>query len=232
MKARSLAIACTALGIVFLLGSVPAHAGQDFELSLYASQRKAKQFLETTPWERYDATRINIAEEKAWEELALFLDLKGDGLKVEFPNDRFYHASRRHYGDLAEPEAVEGDVEKTALELLERNHLKVYRFSRKSSNGEPDTAIILTPYTVKATLSEETVKIRLDEEGLYEREGDDPGHDLSFLGRMGKAWRSHRGSGHKKGDNGKKEDDEKCYGCSFDNDSGDTFYGRYFDNDD
>lgn len=220
MKMRRLATACAALGLVLLLGSVSAYAGQDFELSLYAAQWKAKQFLETVPWDRYDATKINIAEETAWEEPALLLDLKGDDLKVEFPNDRFYHISRRHYGDLADPQPVEGDVKKTALELLERNQLKVYRFNRASSKGGPDVAIILTPYTVKATLFENTVKIRLDEEGLHDREGDDQGHDLSFLSRMGRARRGQKSGGHKKGNNGVNKGD---------NGTGYTFYGRYFE---
>lgn len=217
MNMRRLFASFATVGLALLLGSPSAGAGPKFQLALFASPWKAKQFLETVQWDRYQGTRINTAQETAWEDTALFFDLKGDEFDVEFPNDRFYHPSRQHYGDLADPRPLKGDLKKAALELMERDKVHVYRFMTTGDEGGPDVAIILTPYTVKATLVEKTVKIRLDEEGLQAREGDEPEHDLGFLSRMGRAMRSHRGGGHQKGNKGEKKGDDG---------NGDTFYGR------
>lgn len=206
MKTRRIVTTCAAAGLALMLWTASAGAGDHFKISLIPSPRVAKQYLEAVQWERYDGTRINAAQETAWEDTAFFFDLKDDEWKVEFPNDRFYHPSRFHYGDLANPRPVEGDLQKAALELLERDKVHVYRVWAVGEKKGPETAIVMTPYNIKAAHNKNTVFIRLDESGLEAREGDEPDHDLSFLGRgrlgqMARGQRRARRRGGKKGTN-------------------------------
>ncbi len=127
MKTRRLAALCAAVGLAVALGISSASAGEHFKISLIPSPRKAKPYLQVVQWERYEGTRINVAQEKHWKETAFLFDLKGDEWKVEFPNDRFYRPSRQHYGDLADPRPMKGDLQKAALKLLERGKVHVYR---------------------------------------------------------------------------------------------------------
>ena len=209
MKTSRFAALCAAVGLAVVLGTSYASAGEHFNISLIPSPRKAKQYLEVVQWERYEGTRINVAQEKAWEDTAFFFDLKGDEWKVEFPNDRFYHPTRQHYGDLADPRPMKGDLQKAALELLERDLVHVYRVWAVGGKKGPEVAIVMTPYNIKAGHNQNTIFIRLDESGLQAREGDEPEHDLSFLGRgrLGKMMRGRR-RGHRRG--GKKGTNDLC----------------------
>jgi hypothetical protein len=85
----------------------------------------------------------------------------------------------------------------------------------------------MTPYNIKAAHNKNTVFIRLDENGLQAREGDEPDHDLSFLGRgrLGQMARGRRG--HRRG--GKKGSNDLCAIDAVPHDNGPTFYGRYND---
>lgn len=216
MKTHRLFVSSAALGLALVLGAAPAGAGQKVEFSQIASQWDAKDFLEGLPWERYDATKISIAEESSWHDPAMFLDLKGDPWTVEFMNDRFLSFDRRHYGDLSEPEPVKGDIKEAAMKLLERDQLKVYRVRiAGKAGGGPDEAIVLTPYSINAVASGDVIRVRLDQAGLEAREGDDLGGYSLSLPR-GIIRGRHRGK--KTNGNTKKGD----------GDDGDyTFYGRY-----
>ncbi len=163
----------TALTITMslLLGASPAGASGQVRVIQLLSPRVAKQFLKTVEWQRYEATQINIAEEPAWEDPAIYLDLKGDAWTVEFPNDRFLSLHRFFLGDIANPRAVKGDVKKVALDLLERDLVYVFRVRLGGSEG-PDQAIIMTPYTIRAATFVNTIRIKLDDNGLQTREGD------------------------------------------------------------
>lgn len=201
MKARRLAALCAAVGLASLLSTTYAAAGEHFNLVLIPSFWEAKQFLESVQWDRYEGTHINVAQETAWEDTAFFFDLKGDEWKVEFPNDRFFSRSRQHYGDLAKPREMKGDLKKAALELLEKDQVHVYRIWPKVGQDTTESVIVMSPYTVYAVHDKDTITIRLDEEGLQAREGDEPDFDLGFLSRMGKARRRHKGKGKGKGNN-------------------------------
>lgn len=181
MSARRLRAVVASLAVAFALGALgaPAASAEPLRLSQLLSARVARGFLETVEWDMYQATRINIAEEPSWEDPAIYLDLKGDEWTVEFPNDEFLSHTRRLLGDIAEPRPVEGDVKKAAQELLERDLVHVYRV-RIGAPELPDRAIVLTPYTIKALTIGDTIKIKLDDDGLQTREGDltDGGIDL------------------------------------------------------
>ncbi len=163
----------TALTITMslLLGAFPAGASGQVRVIQLLSPRVAKQFLKTVAWQRYEATQINIAEDTAWEDPAIYLDLKGDAWTVEFPNDRFLSRTRFFLGDIADPRPVKGDLQKAALKLLERDLVYVFRVRLGKSEG-PDQAIILTPYTIQAATFVNTIRIKLDDNGLQTREGD------------------------------------------------------------
>ncbi|MDV2502885.1 MAG: hypothetical protein RX318_02905 [bacterium] len=160
-----------AAAMALLLGSTQVVAGGEVHLVQLLSPRLAKQFLETVEWRRYEATQINIAEEPAWEDPAIVLDLKGDDLTVVFPNDTFLSLGRWLLGDIADPRPVEGNIRQAALDLLERDLVHVYRIRLRGSEG-PDRAIILTPYTIRASTMGSTIRIKLDDNGLQMREGD------------------------------------------------------------
>lgn len=110
-----------AVGLALLLGATQADAAGEVRLVQLLSPRLARQFLETVEWHRYGATQINIAEEPAWEDPAIYFDLKGDAWTVSFPNDNFLSLSRFFLGDIADPRPVGGDIRHAALDLLERN---------------------------------------------------------------------------------------------------------------
>lgn len=170
---------CASLAATLLLGLSPARAGEALKLSQLLSPRVARDFLETVDWQRYEATQINIAEEPAWEDPAIYLDLKGDEWTVEFPNDEFLSHTRWLLGDIAEPRPVSGDVKKAALDLLERDLVNVYRV-QVGGPEHPDRAIVLTPYSIVALTIDRVIKIKLDDDGLQTREGDltDGGSDI------------------------------------------------------
>ena len=154
-----------------LLGASPAGANGQVRVIQLLSPRVAKQFLKTVAWQRYEATQINIAEDTAWEDPAIYLDLKGDQWAVEFSNDNFLSLHRFFLGDIANPRAVKGDVKKAALDLLERDLVYVFRV-RIGGAEDSDQAIILTPYTIRAFTLGDTIRIKLDDHGLNTREGD------------------------------------------------------------
>ena len=160
-----------AVAVALLLGATQAGVAGEVHLVQLLSPRLAKQFLETVEWHRYEATQINIAEEPAWEDPAIVLDLKGDDLTVVFPNDTFLSLGRFLLGDIADPRPLTGDVCKATLDLLERDLVQVYRIRLGDSEG-PDRAIILTPYTIRAFKLGSTIRIKLDDHGLQMREGD------------------------------------------------------------
>ena len=159
------------LTMSLLLGASPAGANGQVRVIQLLSPRVAKQFLKTVAWQRYEATQINIAEEPAWEDPAIYLDLKGDQWAVEFPNDNFLSPTRFFLGDIADPRPVKGDIKKAALDLLERDLVYVFRVRLGESEG-PDQVIILTPYTIQAFTFGDTIRIKLDDHGLNTREGD------------------------------------------------------------
>jgi hypothetical protein len=165
--------------ISILMGVSTASAGETLRINQLISSRVAKQFLETVDWEKYGATQINIAEEPAWEDPAIYLDLKEDDWTVEFPNDEFISHTRRLLGDIANPRAVEDDVRVAAMHLLERDLVHVYRLQMGDPDF-PDRAIVLTPYTIKASTFGKVIRVKLDDNGLNTREGDltDGGIDL------------------------------------------------------
>ncbi len=179
MRIRRWMAAGTAVAVALLIGVSAATAGRTLRLHQLISPRAAKEFLETVDWKKYEATQINIAEEPAWEDPAIYLDLKEDEWTVEFPNDEFLSHSRRLLGDIANPRPVKGDVNKAALDLLERDLVYVYRVQIGDSHF-PDRAIVLTPYTIKALTIGNVIKIKLDDNGMQTREGDftDGGIDL------------------------------------------------------
>jgi hypothetical protein len=162
------AIRLTALGaaaLAFTLGISSTASGDALRLDQVISSRVARG--------------LNIAEAPAWEDPAVYLDLKEDEWTVEFPNDEFLSHTRRLLGDIADPRPIEGDVQQAALELLERDLVHVYRVQIGGPNL-PDRAIVLTPYTIEALTIGEVIKIKLDDNGLQTREGDltDGGIDL------------------------------------------------------
>jgi len=159
------------LTMSLLLGASPAGANGQVRVIQLLSPRVAKQFLKTVAWQRYEATQINIAEEAAWEDPAIYLDLKGDQWAVEFPNDNFLSLTRFFLGDIADPRPVKDDIKKAALDLLERDLVYVFRVRLGESEG-PDRAIILTPYTIQVFTLGDTIRIKLDDHGLNTREGD------------------------------------------------------------
>ncbi len=159
------------LTMSLLLGASPAGANGQFRVIQLLSPRVAKQFLKTVAWQRYEATQINIAEEAAWEDPAIYLDLKGDQWAVEFPNDNFLSLTRFFLGDIADPRPVKGNIKKAALDLLERDLVYVFRV-RIGGAEDSDQAIILTPYTIQAFTFGDTIRIKLDDHGLNTREGD------------------------------------------------------------
>ncbi len=183
MKTRRLATAWAAAGLVLMLGTASAAAEGQFQITRFSSPFKAKQFLETVDWERYDATSINIAQERGWGDKALYFDLRDDEWKVLFPNDKFLLKTRQHYGDLANPKPVKGDLQKAAFKLMGKGKMHVYRVWTGGDEGTPTAAIVVTPYTVEASHNATTILFRLDEDGLDAREGEDEVHDLSFLDR-------------------------------------------------
>lgn len=166
----ALRFALAAAAAIVLACPAPSRA-EALRLNQLISARVARQFMDTIEWERYEATRINIAEEDAWEDPAIFLDLKGDDWEVVFPNDEFLSQHRRLFGDIANPRPVEGDVQEAARELLDRYLVKVYRV-RIGGGDSPDRAIVFTPYSIKALTIGDTIKIALDDNGLHTREGD------------------------------------------------------------
>lgn len=170
IRNRLLAFGLAAAVSLPLLGG-RAFAGEALRLRQLISPRVARDFLMTVDWSRYQATQINIAESPAWEDTAIFLDLKGDEWTTIFPNDEFLSLTRRLLGDIANPRPVEGDVRKAALDLLERDLVNVYRV--QIGGGEtPDRVIVLTPYSIKALVIDHTIKLALDDNGLQTREGD------------------------------------------------------------
>ena len=170
------------LTMSLLLGASPAGANGQVRVIQLLSPRVAKQFMMTVAWQRYEATQINIAEEPAWEDPAIYLNLKGDQWAVEFPNDKFLSLTRFFLGDIADPRPVKGDIKKAALDLLERDLVHVFRVRLGKSEG-PDQAIILTPYTIQAATFVNTIRIKLDDNGLQTREGDiTDGGDKSRVG--------------------------------------------------
>jgi hypothetical protein len=162
------------VGLALLLGAIEASAAGEVRLVQLLSPRLARQFLETVEWQNYEATQINIAEEPAWEDPAIFLDLKGDTWTVSFPNDNFLSLSRFFLGDIAEPRPVGGDIRRAALDLLDRNLVHVYRVNLEGSKG-PDAAVVLTPYSIRAFTLGSTIRVKLDDQGLHDREGGDLG---------------------------------------------------------
>ncbi|MCH7921764.1 MAG: hypothetical protein IH975_01865 [Nitrospinae bacterium] len=176
MRASRFLIISAAVGVALLLGASPADASGQVRLTQLLSPRVAKEFLMTVDWGRYEATQINIAEDTAWEDPAIYLDLKGDAWTVEFPNDRFLSLTRFFLGDIANPRPVKVDIKKAALELLERDLVHVFRVRLGKPEG-PDQAIILTPYTIQAFTLGDTIRIKLDDNGLQTREGDLTGGD-------------------------------------------------------
>lgn len=172
MRSLRQVVTWTAAGVILLVACSPAGASGQLQLIQLLSPRLAKQFLQTVEWQRYEATQINIAEEEAWEDPAIFLDLKGDPWKVEFPNDTFISLDRFFFGDIARPRPVEGNVRQAALALLERDLVHVYRIRLGGEVEGPDRAIILTPYTIRAFTLGSTIRIKLDENGLFMREGE------------------------------------------------------------
>ena len=170
MGSRRFLTISAAVGAALLLAVSLAGASGQVRLTQLLSPRVAKQFLKTVEWQRYEATQINIAEEPAWEDPAIYLDLKGDQWAVEFPNDNFLSLHRFFLGDIANPRPVKGDVKKAALDLLERDLVHVFRVRLGESEG-PDQAIILTPYTIQAATFVNTIRIKLDDNGLQTREG-------------------------------------------------------------
>ena len=171
MGSRRFLTISAAVAAALLFGVSIAGASGQVRLTQLLSPRVAKQFLKTVEWRRYEATQINIAEDTAWEDPAIYLDLKGDAWTVEFPNDRFLSLTRFFLGDIANPRPVKGDVKKAALELLERDLVYVFRVRLRESEGS-DQAIILTPYTIQAFTLGDTIRIKLDDHGLNTREGD------------------------------------------------------------
>ncbi len=169
----------TAVAVALLIGASAATASRTLRLHQLISPRVAKEFLETVDWKKYEATQINIAEEPAWEDRAIYLDLKEDEWTVEFPNDEFLSHSRRLLGDIANPRPVQNDVKKSAIKLLKRDQVHVYRVQIGDADF-PDRAIVLTPYTIKALTIANVIKIKLDDNGMQTREGDftDGGIDL------------------------------------------------------
>lgn len=170
MKVSRFLTFCASATVALGIAASSAFAGEALHLVQLLSPRVAIQFLDTIDWPRYEATQINIAEEPAWEDPAIYLDLKGDTWKVIFPNNEFLSHTRRLLGDIANPRPVKGDVRKAARELLERNLVNVYRVQIGGSE-HPDRAIIFTPYTIKALTIDHTIKIALDDNGLQTREG-------------------------------------------------------------
>ena len=179
MRIRRWMAAGTVVAVAFLIGASAATAGRTLRLHQLISPRVAKEFLETVDWKKYEATQINIAEEPAWEDPAIYLDLKEDEWTVEFPNDEFLSHSRRLLGDIANPRPVKGDIKKAALDLLERDLVHVF-WVQIGDSDFPDRAIVLTPYTIKALTIGNVIKIKLDDNGMQTREGDftDGGIDL------------------------------------------------------
>ncbi len=176
MRSMRFLAASAAFGLALLLGVSLAGASGQARLTQLLSPRVAKEFLMTVDWGRYEATQINIAEDTAWEDPAIYLDLKGDAWTVEFPNDRFLSRTRFFLGDIADPRPVKGDLQKAALDLLERDLVYVFLVRVGEANG-PDRAIILTPYTIHAFTLGDTIRIKLDDNGLQTREGDLTGGD-------------------------------------------------------
>ena len=160
----------TVVGLILFLGASQAGANAQVELIQLLSPRVAKQFLGAVEWKRYEATRINIGTFEAWESPAIFLDLKGDEWKVVFPNDRFLSPGI-YLGDIANPRPVSGDLKKAALELLEHDLVLVYRV-RVNGPQSRDRAIVLTPYTIKGAIFEDTIRLKLDNNALQRREQD------------------------------------------------------------
>ena len=217
MKSSRTIVSLAAFGLALSLASAPAWAGPKVELTQIVSARVAKQFLETVPWDKYEATKISVAEETSWYDPAIYLDLKGDKWKIEFLNDRFLSFDRRFYGDLSDPEPVQGDLKKAATELLDRDLVRVYRLKVLEESGEEaDTAIILTPYTIYGVVSGDVLRLRLDQGGLEAREGDDLGGDrqVGLPSRFFRGFR--RGHRKKKVTNGEAKQ----------GDTGGTFYSR------
>ena len=171
MGSRRFLTISAAVGAALLLAVSLAGASGQARLTQLLSPRVAKEFLMTVDWGRYKATQINIAEDTAWEDPAIYLDLKGDAWTVEFPNDRFLSRTRFFLGDIADPRPVKGDIKKAALDLLERDLVYVFRVRLGESEG-PDQVIILTPYTIQAFTFGDTIRIKLDDHGLNTREGD------------------------------------------------------------
>ena len=176
MRSMRFLTASAAFGLALLLGVSMAGASGQARLTQLLSPRVAKQFLKTVDWKSYEATQINIAEDTAWEDPAIYLDLKGDAWTVEFPNDRFLSLTRFFLGDIANPRPVKVDIKKAALDLLERDLVHVFRVRLGKPEG-PDQAIILTPYTIQAFTLGDTIRIKLDDNGLQTREGDLTGGD-------------------------------------------------------
>lgn len=176
MGSRRFLTISAAVGAALLLAVSLAGASGQVRLTQLLSPRVAKEFLMTVDWGRYEATQINIAEDTAWEDPAIYLDLKGDAWTVEFPNDRFLSLTRFFLGDIADPRPVKVDIKKAALDLLERDLVHVFRVRLGKPEG-PDQAIILTPYTIQAFTLGDTIRIKLDDNGLQTREGDLTGGD-------------------------------------------------------
>ena len=157
-----------------LIGASSAGAMGRAQFLEHLSSKDATRLLESIEWNRYQMIQINIAqvnltELEGWQDSAVILDLKGDEWKVEFPKDYYLSANRFFFVDGANPRPVEGDAWVAALSLLERNRLKVYHV-RLGGAESPDRAIILTPYTIRVSTIGDAIQIKLDNQGLNDRQ--------------------------------------------------------------
>ena len=172
-------LAVLTVTISLLIGASSAGAMERAQFLEHLSSKDATRLLENIEWNRYQTIQINIAqvnltELEGWQDSAVILDLKGDEWKVEFPKDYYLSANRFFFVDGANSRPVEGDARVAALSLLERNRLKVYHV-RLGGAESPGRAIILTPYTIQVSTIGDAIQIKLDNQGLNDRQEDEAG---------------------------------------------------------
>jgi hypothetical protein len=155
------------LGLVLLLLAVAFHPALADEVSFQSEGRASLQGWKVeVQWEKFDASEINIGSSPSQEMPAYVFDLRGDGLTVDFRNEDFKTDDSFGQGNIADPHPVT-DLE-AALDRAKQDVHFLYQIWVGDS-AEP-AGVILTPYQIFVTKSDDTLTVKLTNDALLERD--------------------------------------------------------------
>lgn len=155
------------LGFALLMMGLAYHPALADDVTFQSEGRASlRGWKVEVQWEKFDASEINIGSSPSQSMPAFVFDLRGDGITVDFRNEDFKTDDSFGQGNIADPHPVT-DLQ-AALNRAKQDVHFLYQIWVGDS-VEP-AGVILTPYQIFVTRSDDTLTVKLTNDAIIERD--------------------------------------------------------------